>query len=174
MRQPPAPRAGLALSNTAVVVCGVEHAASYETRSDQAPLPDWVETEDFSVVTSEHRPNAGIVHAIKKAYCVHPVLPHLSSCWLFKVGSFSWPLVCSPSKNLLLRYTVSGQLPHPVHPNKSFLGPLLGPPPGPPNKYTVSLSYCVRHPGTGCRWASSGALRRTTLFFKMFIYMTDQ
>ena len=140
MRQPPAPGAGLAHSDTAVVVSSVEHAASHETRSDQAPLPDRVKTEDFSVVTSEHRPDAGIVHAIKKTYCVHPVLPHLSSCWLFKVGSFSWPLVCPPSKNLLLRYTVSGQLPHPVHPNKSFLGPLLGPPPGPPNKYTVSSS----------------------------------
>ena len=64
--------------------------------------------EDSSVIMSEHRPEAGIVQAIKKTYCVHPVLPNLSSRWLFRMDSFSRALVHPPSKEEVLRYPVTG------------------------------------------------------------------
>lgn len=103
-------------------------------------MPDRIERKDSSVVTSEHRPDAGIVHAIKKTYCVPPVLPHLSS-WLFKVGSFSWPLVCPPQQVAVEMHSLRKR-PHPVHPNKSFLCPVLGPLLGPPEIHSKPVLLC--------------------------------
>lgn len=75
--------------------------------SDKAPLCRiGSRGEDSSVIMSEHRTEAGIVQAIKRTYCVHPVLPDLSSCWLFRMDSLSRPLARPPPKEEVLRYPV--------------------------------------------------------------------